>query len=76
MTRDARALGVRLLQLPYVLSARLNNAEATGLEIETHAPDLFYTQFPDIVLEYGFEVTRFESPDNNLESVFKYLVNG
>jgi ABC-2 type transport system ATP-binding protein len=75
-SKDARALAGSLLQLPYVLSARLNSAEATVLEIETHAPDLFYTQFPDIVLEHGYEVTRFESPDNNLEAVFKYLVNG
>jgi ABC-2 type transport system ATP-binding protein len=75
-SKDARPLAGRLLQLPYVLSARLDQVEATRLEIETHAPDQFYTQFPDIVLEHGFEVTRFDSPDNNLESVFKYLVNG
>jgi ABC-2 type transport system ATP-binding protein len=75
-SKDARALATRLLELPYVLSARLDSVAATHLEIETHAPDLFYTQLPDIVLEQGYEVTSFDSPDNNLESVFKYLVGG
>jgi ABC-2 type transport system ATP-binding protein len=73
---QARDLASKLLQLPYVLSARLDNVVATQLEIETHSPDLFYTQFPEIVLEHNYEVTRFDSPDNNLESVFKYLVGG
>ena len=73
---QARVLAQRLLTLPYVLSARLNQADATLVEIETHAPDQFYMQFPGMVLEHGFEVSRFESPDNNLEAIFKYLVNG
>jgi ABC-2 type transport system ATP-binding protein len=73
---QARALAQRLLALPYVLSARLNGINASRVEVETHAPDQFYTQFPDLVLEHGFDVSRFESPDNNLEAVFNYLVNG
>jgi ABC-2 type transport system ATP-binding protein len=73
---QARALAVQLLQLPYVLSVKLDSAAATQLELETHSPDLFYTQFPDIVLANNYEVNRFDSPDNNLESVFKYLVGG
>ena len=75
-TSRGRELAKQLLDLPYVLSVRFNGLEATQLEIETHQPDLFYTQFPDIVLAGGYEVTSFDSPDNNLEAVFKYLVNG
>ncbi len=73
---QARVLAQNLLTLPYVLSARLNQADATLVEIETHRPDQFYRQFPDIILEHGFEISRFESPDNNLEAIFKYLVTG
>lgn len=75
-TPQARPLAKTLLDLPYILSVRLNQAEASQVEIETRQPELFYSQFPDIVLENGFVVHRFDSPDNNLESVFKYLVNG
>jgi ABC-2 type transport system ATP-binding protein len=75
-TRQARALAKRLLDLPYVLSARLDQPDANRVEIETRAPGLFYDQFPDIVLEHDFVIDSFESPDNNLEAVFAYLVGG
>ncbi|HLK55001.1 MAG TPA: ABC transporter ATP-binding protein [Chthonomonadaceae bacterium] len=74
-SKHARALAIHLLNLPYVLSARLDAPDATQVEVETRSPDTFYSQFPDMVLEHGFDITSFESPDNNLESVFKYLVN-
>jgi ABC-2 type transport system ATP-binding protein len=73
-TDRARELAQKLLALPYILSARLDQHEATRVEVETRSPERFYTEFPDIVLEHGFVVTRFESPDNNLEAVFRYLV--
>lgn len=73
---QARYLAQILLGLPFVLSARLDKTDATKVEIETHAPDLFYRQFPEILLHHNIDVTQFESPDNNLEAIFKYLVNG
>jgi len=76
-TDDARPLARCLIDLPYVLSVRFNDGQqASQLEIETRAPDRFYARLPEIVLENNFVITGFESPDNNLESVFKYLVNG
>ena len=72
---QARAIAGRLLELPYVLSAKLNAGVAAQVEIETHEPEQFYTQFPDLVLSNHFDVQSFDSPDNNLESVFKYLVS-
>lgn len=76
VSRDARALAKCVLDLPYVLSARFDLADATRLEIETQSPELFYAQFPEIVLANQFQVTRYDSPDNNLEAVFKYLIGG
>jgi len=73
---QAREVAKSLLDLPFVLSAKLDDVEARRVEIETRAPGAFYAQFPDIVLEKGFVIDSLESPDNNLEAVFRYLVNG
>jgi ABC-2 type transport system ATP-binding protein len=71
-----RDLAKRLLDMEYVLSLKFTDATGANLEIETRNPELFYSQFPDLVLENGFVVTQFDSPDNNLEAVFRYLVEG
>ena len=71
----SRELAKRLIELPYVLSVRLIDKD-TRVELETREPENFYAQFPEIVLKEQLVVESFESPDNNLESVFKYLVNG
>lgn len=73
---QGRALARELLGLPYVLSVRFDAPDGARMEIETREPERFYAQFPDIVLENEFAVTGFDSPDNNLEAVFNYLVNG
>jgi ABC-2 type transport system ATP-binding protein len=69
-----RALARRLLEFPGVVRVHLDDREAERLEIETRAPDQFYAQFPALVLQDGYEVASIESPDNNLEAVFRYLV--
>ena len=72
---QARQLAQRLLELPYVLSARLDAVEAQTVEIETRSPDLFYSEFPALALANRFTIRQFESPDNNLEAVFNYLTS-
>lgn len=72
-TDRPRDLATRLLALHDVLSIRLD--EDGALEVETRAPDAFYHQLPDIVLDGGFLVASMQSPDNNLEAVFRYLVS-
>ncbi len=73
--QGARALAKALLDLPFVLSVRFDEKNAARLEIATGQPEQFYARFPGVVRDGGFEVTSFHSPDNNLEAVFKYLVN-
>jgi ABC-2 type transport system ATP-binding protein len=75
-TDRSRELAKRLLDLPYVLSVRVSTDDAPGLEVETRTPDQFYDDLPRIVLRDGFVITGFDSPDNNLEAVFRYLVKG
>ena len=50
-------------------------ALAGGIVIETLKPDDFYSRLPAIVLENGIKVEQMYSPDDNLQAVFKYLVD-
>jgi ABC-2 type transport system ATP-binding protein len=43
------------------------------LIVKTKDPDSFYRKLPAIVLESEIEVDELYSPDDNLESVYKYL---
>lgn len=73
--QEARRLAQTVLALPSVLSVRLNEAVSDSVEIETRAPDQFYTEFPRLAIANNFLIKRFDSPDNNLEAVFNYLTN-
>ena len=43
--------------------------------VETRAPDAFYGRLPQLSLEDGAGIREVYSDDDNLEAVFKYLVN-
>jgi len=72
--KRAHSLARRLLEFPGVVSLHFDDRDADRVEVETRAPEQFYAQFPTLVLADGFEVASMESPDNNLEAVFRYLV--
>jgi ABC-2 type transport system ATP-binding protein len=46
-----------------------------GLMVETRSPDAFYSRLPALSLEDGLAIKAVYSDDDNLEAVFKYLVN-
>ncbi len=48
--------------------------EGETLTIRTRDPETFYKELPRIVVEAGIPVRAMESPDDNLEAVFRYLV--
>jgi ABC-2 type transport system ATP-binding protein len=50
-------------------------ASENGLMVETRAPDAFYSRLPALSLEDGLAIKAVYSDDDNLEAVFKYLVN-
>ena len=75
-TPRARELARRLLGFSYVLSASLDSTDARKVTIETRSPDAFYDDLPRVVMADGYRVEELESPDNNLEAVFRYLVKG
>jgi ABC-2 type transport system ATP-binding protein len=69
-----RPLAAALLGLPSVLGARIVPERENTIEVETAQPGAFYDALAAIVLDGGFVLGSLTSPDNNLESVFRYLV--
>ena len=68
---DPRRLGAAVVGWPSVLSVAFG-PEGEWITVQTTRPDEFYGALPDAALEAG--VVEMYSPDENLESVFRYLV--
>jgi ABC-2 type transport system ATP-binding protein len=69
--REPRRLAAAVVAWPSVLSVRLEPA-GDWLTVETSRPDDFYGGLHQVALDAG--VVEMHSPDENLESVFRYLV--
>ncbi|MGA2582732.1 MAG: ABC transporter ATP-binding protein [Tepidisphaeraceae bacterium] len=69
-----RKLAGRLVSWSDVEGIRVLDGDR-GLTVETHAPDAFYSRLPELSLEDGTAIKEVYSDDDNLEAVFKYLVN-
>ncbi|MBX3118397.1 MAG: ABC transporter ATP-binding protein [Fimbriimonadaceae bacterium] len=72
-TSEPRAVASKLVELPYVLNVRFE-PNGRSLELQTREPAQFYDFLPTLALEHGLPIEGFSSPDNNLEAVFRYLV--
>jgi len=72
-TDDPRRVAVSLAGLPNVLSLQFDPL-GRALLLEVREPDSFYAALPSLVLDEGLPIHGFSSPDNDLESVFRYLV--
>ncbi|HEX3600334.1 MAG TPA: ABC transporter ATP-binding protein [Lacipirellulaceae bacterium] len=70
---DYRQLAARMVGWDDVEGVRMLPAERS-LMVETHAPDAFYSRLPALSLENGLAIKSVYSDDDNLEAVFKYLV--
>jgi ABC-2 type transport system ATP-binding protein len=71
---EFRKLAGRVLSWDDVEGVRVLSREK-GLMVETRSPDKFYSRLPALSLEDGLAIKEVYSDDDNLESVFKYLVN-
>jgi ABC-2 type transport system ATP-binding protein len=69
--REPRRLAAAIIGWPNVLSVSFGS-DGEWLTVETARPDEFYRGLHDAALEAG--VAEMYSPDENLESVFRYLV--
>ncbi|HLP00252.1 MAG TPA: ABC transporter ATP-binding protein [Fimbriimonas sp.] len=72
-TERPREVAAKLTAVANVVSARIFDREEV-VELEVRDPNLFYEQLSKLVLEQNMAIRSFTSPDNNLESVFQYLV--
>jgi len=69
--RDPRVLARAVVGAPHILSLTFGD-DGQWLTVQTARPDEFYGGLHEAALEAG--VTEMYSPDEDLESVFKYLV--
>ncbi len=72
MTPDARVLAGRLTSLEEVKT--LSIGENGELLVRTSDPNRFYNDLQDLVVEDSFHIESIDSPDDNLNAVFEYLV--
>ncbi|MEA1993187.1 MAG: ABC transporter ATP-binding protein [Euryarchaeota archaeon] len=71
LTEDRRKLARILIGYEFVESTKIIEK---GVLLKTSDPNIFYTDLPKILTENEIEITHLSSPDDNLESVFRYLV--
>jgi ABC-2 type transport system ATP-binding protein len=71
---DPRALASKLVRYEDVVGVELRQGGGP-MVIETRAPDEFYGRLPRLALELDTPIEEVYSEDDNLEAVFKYLVN-
>ncbi len=71
---DFRALAAKLVRWDDVEGVEVLRRER-AVRVETLKPDAFYARLPSLSLEDGTAIREVYSEDDNLEAVFKYLVN-
>jgi ABC-2 type transport system ATP-binding protein len=71
---DYRKLAARMVTWDDVEGVRVLPKDH-ALLVETRSPDTFYGRLPALSLENGLAIKSVYSDDDNLEAVFKYLVN-
>ncbi len=70
----ARALAAKLVRCDDVVGVELKRDDGS-IVVETRLPDLFYGRLVHLALEADTPIEEVYSDDDNLEAVFKYLVN-
>ena len=71
-TPKPRQLAQRLATEEHIADMTFDGENA--LVVRTRDPETFYRQLPSIVVESAIPIHALESPDDNLEAVFRYLV--
>jgi len=74
-TTEPRKVAASLTQMANVVSAKIDERNQE-VQLEVRDPNEFYESLSKLVLEQHMPILSFSSPDNNLESVFQYLVEG
>jgi ABC-2 type transport system ATP-binding protein len=72
-TDRAREMASHLLGYDDVIDINIDDKQ-NRLKVQSKEPEKFYQNLVAAIVENGFNVTYIDSPDDNLQSVFKYLV--
>jgi ABC-2 type transport system ATP-binding protein len=72
-TDRAREMASHLLNHDDVINLNIDD-KLNHLKIQSKEPEKLYQNLVAVIVENGFKVTYIDSPDDNLQSVFKYLV--
>ncbi len=75
VTGGARALGKAVVALKGTVSVTFPEGDDL-LEVKTRKPNELYSSLPQLSQESGITIRELYATDNDLESVFKYLVKG
>jgi ABC-2 type transport system ATP-binding protein len=71
---DVRSLAAKLVRYDDVVGMELRRDDG-AIVVETRLPDLFYGRLARLALEPDTPIDEVYSDDDNMEAVFKYLVN-
>jgi len=71
---NVRALAAKLVHADDVVGVEFRRDDG-AIVVETRLPDLFYGRLPRLALEPDTPIEEIYSDDDNMEAVFKYLVN-
>ena len=69
--RETHRLATHFINEPSTLNVEFADEQVT---IRTSDPNGFYTTLNDLILNDGFDVGSITCPDDNLQSIFSYLV--
>jgi ABC-2 type transport system ATP-binding protein len=73
-SQAARALAAKLVRYDDVVGIELRRSDG-AIVVETRLPDQFYARLVQLALEGDTPIEEVYSDDDNLEAVFRYLVN-
>ena len=71
---SVRELAAKLVRHEDVVGIELRRDDG-AVVVETRSPDRFYARLPELALEGDTPIDEVYSDDDNLEAVFRYLVN-
>ncbi len=69
-----RLLASILVGYDHISSVKFDSIE-NSLVVETTKPDDFYSRLPELILDNDIKVENLHSPDDNLQAVFRYLMD-
>jgi ABC-2 type transport system ATP-binding protein len=69
----SRELAAHLVQEEYIKKVDFGFGPHI-LRIETDNRDKFFRKLPGLIMKYGIQIEEIQSPDDNLQAVFDYLI--